>query len=110
MHANAWPRLASPPQGSAPHRTSHLAHQEPLFTNFTGPPANFVGTLDYICTSAGHWSTSAVKPLLHRDTVLPTVRSYPIASEPSDHTSVWADLELLAPAAVAPGGGAAGAA
>ena len=21
---------------------------EPLFTNFTGPPSNFVGTLDYI--------------------------------------------------------------
>ena len=29
-----------------------------------------------------------------RAEVLPTCSSYPSATEPSDHTAIWADLEL----------------
>jgi hypothetical protein len=35
-----------------------------------------------------------VRPLPKRAEVLPTCSSYPSATEPSDHTAIWVDLEL----------------
>ena len=72
----------------------------------------FVGTLDYIFLSAGDWKAAAVRPLPALDAVLPVCSSYPTASEPSDHVCIWADVELVPPAArpAAPPAGAGAAA
>ena len=38
---------------------------EPLFTNFTGPPSNFVGTLDYIFYSAAQLRPTQARASTH---------------------------------------------
>ena len=90
-------------------------------TAWQSPGDPFVGTLDYIFLSAG-WKTKEVshprvtrvastchalshrihvpapvpqvKPLPSLQHTLP-LKSYPCATEPSDHLLIWADLELV---------------
>jgi hypothetical protein len=76
------------------------AGAEPDFTNLAmtkNAREPFVGTLDYIFLSRGDWKATSVRELPARDAVLPQCRSYPIASEPSDHVAVWTDIELDSP-------------
>ena len=35
--------------------------QEPLFTNFAGPPSNFIGTLDYLFFSHRHLTVTQAR-------------------------------------------------
>ena len=82
---------------------------EPEFTNLAtnswGGDA-FCETLDYIFLSSGDgWKVHGVRPLPSKEEVVIKggCVSYPIATEPSDHTMIWADLDLDAtpPAAAA---------
>jgi len=73
---------------------------EPEFTNLAtnkwGGTA-FCETLDYIFLSSGDgWKVRAVRPLPSKEEVMIKggCISYPIATEPSDHTMIWADLDL----------------
>jgi len=65
--------------------------QEPLFTNFTGPPYNFVGTLDYIFFSPGSLRVTQVLQLPTEDTVR-LERCLPSSRFPSDHLPLFAHL------------------
>ena len=79
-----------------------LGH-EPDFTNLAvtkfQPDSSFCGTLDYIflgdATSKDKWKVNQVRVLPTRDEVLPVTRSYPTATEPSDHVAIWCDLDLV---------------
>jgi len=74
--------------------------REPEFTNLASTAWGgdaFCETLDYIFLSSGDgWRVREVRPLPSKAEVM--VRrgciSYPTASEPSDHTMIWAELEL----------------
>ncbi len=94
------PRPSDPwmPSVPTPFASAYAAAQgaEPDFTNLATTAWSaepFVGTLDYIFLSPG-WKATAVRPLPHRDEVMPTCKSYPTADEPSDHVAIWADLEF----------------
>lgn len=72
--------------------------QEPEFTNLAsnawGGDA-FCETLDYIFLSTGDgWSVKGVRPLPSKEAVVTKggCVSYPIATEPSDHTMIWVDV------------------
>lgn len=73
---------------------------EPSFTNLASNAwggGTFCETLDYIFLSTGDgWSTRAVRELPSKEVVVNVggCVSYPIATEPSDHTLIWADLDL----------------
>ena len=74
--------------------------REPEFTNLAsnawGGDA-FCETLDYIFLARGAgWRVRNVRPLPSKEEVVVKggCVSYPIASEPSDHTMIWADLDL----------------
>ena len=74
---------------------------EPEFTNLAvtkfaepGEPP-FCETLDYIFVSDGDgWTVKAVRPLPSKEAVVTKggCVSYPIATEPSDHTMIWVDV------------------
>ncbi|KAL1496784.1 hypothetical protein AB1Y20_014372 [Prymnesium parvum] len=93
--ADAWRPEVRPPLRSA---YLEALGAEPDFTNlalnkFSGEQS-FCETLDYIFLSPGDWAVGGVKPLPPREAVLPHCKSYPSASEPSDHVLIWADLHL----------------
>lgn len=76
---------------------------EPEFTNLAVTKFNkpdeppFCETLDYIFLGEGaaaKWKATAVRPLPKRADVLPHTSSYPTATEPSDHTAIWCDLDV----------------
>ena len=76
---------------------------EPEFTNLAVTKFNkpdeppFCETLDYIFLgdgAAAKWHPRRVRPLPSKADVLPRCTSYPCATEPSDHTSIWCDLDL----------------
>jgi len=74
---------------------------EPLFTNFTGPPCQFVGTLDYVLCSS-HLAPARVLQLPSEDTVR-LGRFLPSERFPSDHLPLLAHLNFAqgAPAGAA---------
>ncbi|KOO29065.1 hypothetical protein Ctob_001863 [Chrysochromulina tobinii] len=93
------------PTIAAPLASAYVAVNgaEPEFTNLAVTKFNkpdeppFCETLDYIFLGDGakfKWRALSVRPLPKRAEVLPTCSSYPSATEPSDHTAIWVDLEL----------------
>jgi len=90
---DAWRPVVPCPLASA---YAQRNGREPEFTNFAvtkfGGNEAFVGTLDYVFLSGG-WRTAAVKPLPELQQSLAS-KSFPSATEPSDHVLIWADLEL----------------
>lgn len=77
--------------------------REPQFTNYAlsafMPEEPFVGTLDYLFLSKKGWApVMHVKPLAaFEDTKAIHPVGFPVASEPSDHMLLAADLVLLEP-------------
>lgn len=73
---------------------------EPEFTNLASNAWGgdvFCETLDYIFLSSGDgWKVHGVRPLPSKEEVVTKggCVSYPIATEPSDHTMIWADLSI----------------
>ena len=63
--------------------------QEPLFTNFAGPPSNFIGTLDYLFFSHRQLTVTHVLQLPTEDTVR-VERFLPSSRFPSDHLPLLA--------------------
>ena len=93
------------PTIAAPLASAYVAADgaEPEFTNLAVTKFNkpdeppFCETLDYIFLGDGakfKWRALSVRSLPKRAEVLPTCSSYPSATEPSDHTAIWVDLEL----------------
>lgn len=96
-HGDPWT-----PALTRPWRSAYVLANgaEPEFTNLAtnawGGDA-FCETLDYIFVSSGSgWRVRAVRPLPSKEEVVVKggCVSYPIATEPSDHTMIWADLDL----------------
>ena len=95
---DTWTPAPLPKRFDSAYVLCHSA--EPEFTNLAtnawGGNA-FCETLDYIFVSNGDgWNVQGVRPLPSKDEVLVKggCVSYPVATEPSDHTYLWADLDL----------------
>ena len=61
------------------------------------PSADSVGRCQWrraSCRGGGSWRVRDVRPLPNRAEVLPQCKSYPSATEASDHVAIWADLDL----------------
>jgi 2',5'-phosphodiesterase len=94
-HGDRWTPSLPKAMGSAYVMANGV---EPEFTNLATNAwggDTFCETLDYIFLSSGDgWKVHGVRPLPSKEAVVAKggCVSYPIATEPSDHTMIWADL------------------
>jgi len=89
-------RAAHPRCSRAPHRTGAPRRSNHATTRLarTAEVKTFTATLDYIFISP-HWEASRCLPTLSRK-ALAAVKSFPSATEPSDHVAIGCSLSTTA--------------